>query len=140
MTSPSRAVALIDMDCFYCACERALNPDLAGVPLAVVQYNPFQGDGSGSQTTGIITHGPEPALARIVYQHGKLLMPSASNGSIIAVSSPRHLPRFTRPTPLAILVCCTPPQPPPPRPTARLWVLNGCLMVLAMRQRLTVDG
>eukprot|EP00948_MAST-09A_sp_MAST-9A-sp1_P002032 g2032.t1 len=34
-------VALIDMDCFYCAVERRLNPKLIGKPLAVVQYNPL---------------------------------------------------------------------------------------------------
>ena len=43
----TRVVALIDMDCFYCACERALDPSLVGVPMAVIQYNPFQGDGWG---------------------------------------------------------------------------------------------
>ena len=80
-----RAVALIDMDCFYCACERALDPSLMGVPLAVVQYNPYQGNG-GAGSSGVITHPPRPSSARVVIKDGKVLMPSASNGSIIAVS------------------------------------------------------
>ena len=27
---------------FYCACERALDPSLVGLPMAVVQYNPYE--------------------------------------------------------------------------------------------------
>jgi len=80
-----RAVALIDMDCFYCACERALDPSLVGVPIAVVQYNPFQGDGTPG-SSGVVAYPPEPAWARVAIKNGKVLMPSASNGSIIAVS------------------------------------------------------
>ena len=86
MSAPlSRVVALIDMDCFYCACERALDPSLNGVPLAVLQYNPFQGDGSAS-ASGVVSLPATPAAARIVVKNGKLRMPSAANGSIIAVS------------------------------------------------------
>ena len=46
MAKRGRVVALVDLDCFYCACERALDPSLNGVPLAVLQYNPFQGSSS----------------------------------------------------------------------------------------------
>ena len=59
-----RVVALIDMDCFYCACERALDESLVGKPMAVIQYNPFQGDGSAS-ATGVISLPAEPASARV---------------------------------------------------------------------------
>ena len=36
MAERERVVALIDLDCFYCACERHLEPSLVGVPIAVV--------------------------------------------------------------------------------------------------------
>lgn len=104
MTSPTscglggRAVALIDMDCFYCGCERDLDPSLVGVPLAVVQYNPFQGDGKPG-SSGVISHPPRPSSARVAVRDGKVLMPSAANGSIIAVSyeaRARGVTRFFR--------------------------------------------
>ena len=64
-----RVVALIDMDCFYCACERALDPSLVGVPMAVVQYNPYQNahheDGN---VGGVVSLPAEPASARVVYK------------------------------------------------------------------------
>lgn len=40
-----RIVVLVDMDCFYCQVETRLNPDLQGKPMAVVQYNQWQGGG-----------------------------------------------------------------------------------------------
>ncbi|XP_035899540.1 DNA polymerase eta [Anopheles stephensi] len=40
-----RVVVLVDMDCFYCQVEEKLNPAIAGKPIAVVQYNPWQGGG-----------------------------------------------------------------------------------------------
>ena len=81
-----------------CACERALDSSLEGVPLAVVQYNPFQGDGSAS-ASGVVSIPAEPAAARVVFKGGRLLMPSAANGSIIAVSyeaRARGVTRFFR--------------------------------------------
>lgn len=36
-----RIVLHFDVDCFYVACERHLNPQLSGVPVAVSQYNPY---------------------------------------------------------------------------------------------------
>ncbi|XP_048479605.1 DNA polymerase eta isoform X2 [Plutella xylostella] len=45
MDMENRVVVLIDMDCFYCQVEEKLNPDLAGKPIAVVQYNPWMGGG-----------------------------------------------------------------------------------------------
>ena len=80
-----RVVALIDLDCFYCAVERALDPSLVGVPLAVVQYNPFVGDGLPG-SSGVVSHPAEPAGARVAVKEGRVLMPTAVNGSIIAVS------------------------------------------------------
>ncbi|XP_053657779.1 DNA polymerase eta [Anopheles marshallii] len=40
-----RVVVLVDMDCFYCQVEEKLNPAIRGRPIAVVQYNPWQGGG-----------------------------------------------------------------------------------------------
>ncbi|XP_062536462.1 DNA polymerase eta [Armigeres subalbatus] len=40
-----RIVVLVDMDCFYCQVEEKLNPEIRGKPIAVVQYNPWQGGG-----------------------------------------------------------------------------------------------
>ncbi|XP_035435962.2 DNA polymerase eta [Spodoptera frugiperda] len=45
MDKDNRVVVLIDMDCFYCQVEEKLNPELKGKPIAVVQYNPWQGGG-----------------------------------------------------------------------------------------------
>ena len=93
-----RAVGLIDMDCFYCAVERALDPSLVDVPMAVVQYNPFQGDGKPGES-GVVTLPPQPSSARIAVKDGKVLLPSAANGSIIAVSyeaRARGVTRFFR--------------------------------------------
>lgn len=45
MDQDNRVVVLIDMDCFYCQVEEKLNPALKGKPIAVVQYNPWQGGG-----------------------------------------------------------------------------------------------
>lgn len=39
MDSGVRVIGFIDMDCFYVAVERALNPQLRGIPCAVVMYN-----------------------------------------------------------------------------------------------------
>jgi len=94
----SRVVALIDVDCFYCACERALQPELCGKPLVVVQYNPFQGDGSASEN-GVKSMPAEPASARVAARGREILIASAVNGSIIAVSyeaRERGVTRFMR--------------------------------------------
>lgn len=40
-----RVIVLIDMDCFYCQVETRANPELKGIPLAVVQYNAWKGGG-----------------------------------------------------------------------------------------------
>ncbi|XP_044764234.1 DNApol-eta [Coccinella septempunctata] len=45
MPYTERVVALIDMDCFYCQVEEKLDPNLAGKPIAVVQYNQWKGGG-----------------------------------------------------------------------------------------------
>ena len=40
-----RIIALIDMDCFYCQVESRIDTNLAGKPMAVVQYNDWKGGG-----------------------------------------------------------------------------------------------
>ncbi|EFN80675.1 DNA polymerase eta [Harpegnathos saltator] len=42
MVNPGRIVVLIDMDCFFCQVETKLQPQYAGKPLAVVQYNQWE--------------------------------------------------------------------------------------------------
>ena len=103
-----KCVALIDMDCFYCACERALDHSLQGIPLAVVQYNP-------NQKGGVVSLPPEPAAARVVTRctpptrcatrpvltprpsrDKKVLMPSAMGNSIIAISYEARAKGVTR--------------------------------------------
>ncbi|KAL9694444.1 hypothetical protein quinque_013729 [Culex quinquefasciatus] len=56
-----RVVVLVDMDCFYCQVEEKLNPEIKGQPIAVVQYNPWQGGG--------IIAVNYPARARGVTRH-----------------------------------------------------------------------
>ncbi|CAD1468582.1 unnamed protein product [Heterotrigona itama] len=41
-SSNDRIVVLIDMDCFFCQVETKLQPEYAGKPLAVVQYNQWK--------------------------------------------------------------------------------------------------
>ncbi|XP_011865850.1 PREDICTED: DNA polymerase eta [Vollenhovia emeryi] len=41
-SSAGRIVVLIDMDCFFCQVETKLQPQYAGKPLAVVQYNQWE--------------------------------------------------------------------------------------------------
>ena len=97
----SRVVALIDMDCFYCAAERALDPSLMGIPIAVVQYNPYEnGRNEKEDSVGGVSSLPaEPASARVAFRNGKVVLPAAQNGSIIAVSyeaRKRGVTRFFR--------------------------------------------
>ena len=40
-----RCVVHVDLDCFYVQVERSKNPELKGVPCAVVQYNKWKGGG-----------------------------------------------------------------------------------------------
>ena len=98
-----RVVALIDMDCFYCAVERYLDPSLLGLPMAVIQYNPYEnGQNAGRSAElvgGVSSLAAQPAAARVAVRQGKVLLPGAVNGSIIAVSyeaRKRGVTRFFR--------------------------------------------
>ncbi|KAL1224003.1 DNA polymerase eta [Cardamine amara subsp. amara] len=44
-TSETRVIAHVDMDCFYVQVEQRKQPELRGLPTAVVQYNEWQGGG-----------------------------------------------------------------------------------------------
>ena len=37
----NRIILHFDLDAFYAACERELNPALRGAPVGVSQYNPY---------------------------------------------------------------------------------------------------
>lgn len=45
MSHMQKVIVLVDMDCFYCQVEEQLDPLIAGKPVAVVQYNAWQGGG-----------------------------------------------------------------------------------------------
>ncbi|EOD15027.1 Translesion DNA polymerase-REV1 deoxycytidyl transferase [Emiliania huxleyi CCMP1516] len=102
VSASGRCVALIDMDFFYCACERALDPSLLGLPMAVVQYNPYENSkssGGGENIGGVVSLPAQPAAARVAVRDGRVLLPAAQNGSIIAVSyeaRERGVTRFFR--------------------------------------------
>jgi DNA polymerase eta len=82
LVNPSRVVALVDMDCFYCEVERQQSPQLRGQPMAVVQYNPFE----------------EHEGKRVVLSQSRELprVDNDSNGSIIAVSYEARAAGVTR--------------------------------------------
>ena len=81
MTSDSRShnrtIVHLDLDAFYCACERELNPSLNGKALAVSQYNPY---GNLHET-----HSSQTDI-RLVAAGGKKKLNADCNGSMIAVS------------------------------------------------------
>ena len=76
MGSAQRVVALVDLDCFYCAVERRRDPSLLGLPMAVVQYNPWENAPSGPRVVGGVTSRKPEEDRR----------DPLSNGSLIAVS------------------------------------------------------
>jgi len=76
MASSQRVVALVDLDCFYCAVERRRDPSLLGLPMAVVQYNPWENAPGGPCVVGGVTSRTPEEDRR----------DPLSNGSLIAVS------------------------------------------------------
>lgn len=74
--SKVRIVTHFDLDAFYCACEREINPLIRNVPLGVSQYNPH-GD-----TSGVTKEEIDKRL--VVAPNNKTKQPW--NGSLIAVS------------------------------------------------------
>ncbi|GFH58241.1 hypothetical protein CTEN210_14717 [Chaetoceros tenuissimus] len=75
--SHNRTIVHLDLDAFYCACERELNPSLNGKALAVSQYNPY---GNLHET-----HSSQTDI-RLVAAGGKKKLNADCNGSMIAVS------------------------------------------------------
>lgn len=80
-----RVIVLVDMDCFYCQVEEKLNPEWKNLPIAVVQYNPWQGGGIiavnyPARAKGVTRHMrgdeakqhcPEIILAQVPQRGGK---------------------------------------------------------------------
>ena len=82
-----RTIAHFDLDAFYVACERELNPSLLNQPVAVSQYNPFgnlhETQSSEIEKRLIVRPVPPNAAtsnARVAHRGGD------NNGSMIAVS------------------------------------------------------
>ncbi|KAJ8981696.1 hypothetical protein NQ317_003417 [Molorchus minor] len=85
MAYTDRVVVLVDMDCFYCQVEEKFNPALKGKPIAVVQYNAWQGGGIiavnyPAREKGVTRHMrgneakqkcPDIVLARVPQVRGK---------------------------------------------------------------------
>ena len=72
----SRIIAHFDLDAFYVACERELNPSIINVPVGVSQYNPYAEDLQD-------THYSEITKRLVDYPDKKK---KNNNGSLIAVS------------------------------------------------------
>lgn len=84
-TSRSRCIIHFDLDAFYCACERELNPSLKNRPLGVSQYNPH-GDLSDLPPESVHRIVTEPASSMVEQKKKKEKKTGKNNGSLIAVS------------------------------------------------------
>ena len=78
-----RSIAHFDLDAFYVACERELNPALLNRPVAVSQYNPY---GNLHETHSSQIHKRLVAYPKSDEQHTGTHLSSDKNGSMIAVS------------------------------------------------------
>jgi DNA polymerase eta len=77
---PSLLTTMLPGASFYCEVERRQHPELVGVPMAVVQYNPFE-----NEDHSVLSHRAEEDRTD-----------NASNGSIIAVSYEARAAGVTR--------------------------------------------
>lgn len=77
-----RTIVHFDLDAFYVACERELNPALLNQPVAVSQYNPHGNlqETHSSEIEKRLLLKPEPQATTRPLPHGD------TNGSMIAVS------------------------------------------------------
>ena len=87
---PPRCVALIDMDCFYCAVERALDPSLVGLPMAVVQYNPYQNAQAGGSANVGGVHVPAARCHSAAHAHNTNAVIAIDNDRGMSPGGRRH--------------------------------------------------
>lgn len=77
MLRSTRTVIHFDLDAFYVACERELNPELRNVPVGVSQYNPYG---------NLQERAPTDIHDRLVTSQNSHEKQNDVNGSLIAVS------------------------------------------------------
>ena len=83
-----RIIAHFGLDAFYVACERELNPELLGKPVAVSQYNPHGSlrETDSSDIRRRLVAYPKKNLASLEGKSHPVGGNGDDNGSMIAVS------------------------------------------------------